>query len=186
MARSDGLDEALTLLLDTRATSRGPSRLLASDEAMVSTDIDIRASERVPESQLAKRVAEADSPWAIVVTSKLSAQLVRAIRRAPPGLLIVVGKASAAERERLHALQTDGVRVLGPNAAVRRGDGAGLRCAGNPDELAGLLRSTAPFRLALAPTPAWLLSWLDSPALGDAPPLGYVTGDGLYGAWATW
>ena len=186
MARSAGLEDALASLLDERPSRRGRRRLLASEQALSLLDLRAAATTSVDEKQLAKHLSDDGDPWLIVATSRLSAGLVRAVRRAPPSLLIVAGDASAAERERLDALSSEGVPTLGPHAALHVGEGEGLRCAGNPDELAGLLRSTPPCKIALAPTPAWLLSWLDAPALSDAPPIGYVTRDGLNADWPRW
>ena len=186
MARSAGLVDALALLVDERSSSRGQLRMLASTQALALLEIGLAVTESFDEKQLAKHIFDEGDPWTVIAASRLSSGLARAVRRAPPGLLILAGDASPAERERLDALQSEGISVLGPNASIKIGEGEGLRCAGNTDELAGLLRSAAPYKLALAPTPSWLLTWLASPSLSNAPPIGYITRDGLNADWSSW
>jgi hypothetical protein len=90
--------------------------MLASVEALTMLELSLAAITSVDEKELPKHLAEADRPWPILATTRVSAALLRAIRRAPPHLLIVAGKVNASERERVDALIGDGVPVLGPEA----------------------------------------------------------------------
>ncbi len=137
------------------------------------------------ERELAKRI-EGRQPPTVVVLRKTSSTLVRALRKRPPALLVVLGDVALPE--------LPDTLVLGPRAVLRvdekaaRADNCTIACAHAADELEGLLRALGqrPVALALCPTPPWLPRWLDDETLQRATAVGYVPAASLGVAWARW
>ncbi len=139
--------------------------------------------QRMEARELARALTERDDV-AVVVVDAPRGTLLRALRRAPPPLLVITGPSDPLAGDTK-------VPTLGPNAALRVREDAGpfLLCATTRSELAALERviGSARARVAVSPTPAWLLRWLaaDGP-LARAIPLGYVGLDQLNDEWTRW
>ncbi|MCB9754654.1 MAG: acetate--CoA ligase family protein [Myxococcales bacterium] len=172
-----------------------PSTALLSGAAggavLVCDDVDDAFAcpheQRVSTRELAERLALGDV--AVVATRTPSASLVRALRRDPPGLLVITGSTNPLAGDESFARAT---LTLGPEAAawVHVDGGPFLLCAATRAELEALSRviGRERVRLALCPTPPWLLRWLqqtDSP-LSRLVPLGYVAVEALSTPWARW
>lgn len=142
------------------------------------------------ERELAKAIRDGDA--SVVVLRKVSPTLLRALRGAPPPLLVMLG--DARELEQPSDLQALGTFVLGPRAVLRVGDLASrtharaLACAHTPEELEGISRALGPrsLPLRLAPTPAWLTALTEHPSLASVPVAGTLDADALRGAWVPW
>lgn len=129
------------------------------------------------------------NPVAVLVLRTVTTNLLRALRAAPPDLLVLLDEAPAKDKTRHDTL---GTLVLGPGATLRvdesalRRSGHVIGCAHALDEFEGLLRALRDHAvgLGLAPTPRWLWRWLQSDALTQTPAVGYVGADVLDIAWA--
>ena len=183
MSDEDAATRALTALLLAKgarsSVALGPGVVVDGDDAFTGRGT------AYDERELAKRI-EGRQPPAVVVVRKPSPTLVRALRKRPPALVVVLGDAAPPEIE--------GALVLGPRAVLRideksaRSDGAVIVCAHAADELEGLLRAMAgrPIAIALCPTPPWLPRWLEHEALAHCSAAGYVPASSLGVAWARW
>ncbi len=139
--------------------------------------------QRLAARELARELGARDDV-AVVVVNAPSGSLLRALRRAPPPLLVITGASDPLADDAK-------VQTLGPNAALRVREDAGpfLLCATNRAELEALERviGAERSRVALCPTPPWLLRWLDPDGpLARVVPLGYVALDQLNGEWTRW
>lgn len=144
------------------------------------------AARVVPERELARAVRDADRPTAVAI-GRPSPTLVRAVRDRPPALLVVCGDVDEDGRAALAAIERDlPTPVLGPEASFAVSDGGRVLCAPSSEELERLVEAAGPFRLALAPTPAWLATWLSDPALEACQVIGCVDWEALGPAWAAW
>ncbi len=117
----------------------------------------------------------------VVVLRKLSPALVRALRAAPPPLLVITGDGLDLEEagDSVHpdpqGLARLGQLVLGPGAVLRvsdlapRSSARAIACAHSADELEGIRRALAPraLPLQLCPTPPWLDALLRHPSLAS-------------------
>ena len=149
---------------------------------------------RVGPAKLGTTKADRDLPKAlkagapaVLVTGRLSATLLRAVRASPPGLWVVTGEADAETAAELQNLPD--TAVLGPSARLHFGDGELVLCAASGGELDGLLRAFGgpdAIGMALSPTPGWLWRWLADARLSERPVAGYVHADALDVPWARW
>jgi len=183
-ARVSG-DAILSALLSkpTRATR---SSILVASSAIAELRWPADHGTEVPDRELPKRLKAEHEAAKIVVTGRLSPTLLRALRAAPPPLVVVTGEADPEDVASLD--DGERVRALGPHAVVRLGDGDTVACATTAEELTGLCRSLGPdaVRLAVAPTPGWLCHWLSARPLASRPVAGYIDASALSVAWVRW
>jgi acetyltransferase len=178
------LGAALEAVLASRAAARGRIADLRGgddDDAITLPAAPAREKER----EVVERIRAGRGPDVLVV-DRPSATLRRALRDHPVGLLVVVGTIAAADVE---ALDADLEQPwLGPDARLGVGPGRTIAIGHAAGELTGLTRALGreAIRLAIAPTPAWLPSWLAEPALSGMGILGTVGARALSIAWAEW
>ncbi|MEZ4381746.1 MAG: acetate--CoA ligase family protein [Nannocystaceae bacterium] len=172
------LRDALALLRGGEAP-RG--RIVASEAALRSGRLRLPAAEEVEERSLARLLDEA--PPTIVAVDELTPTLLRALRRQPPALLVITGSVDEEGRAALAQLP---LAVLGPEASLQISDGELLACAWDGPGLDDLVRElgAGSVGVALAPTPAWLVSWLDEP--GGPRAIGFIGADALDTRWSRW
>lgn len=188
MARVPSLSDALELLcsLRTRGAVDAGSLLLETDSAAALQLPDIEGVRIHDAKDLARSLANVERPPLVIIAQRLTAALARALLATPPAVFMLTGEASETVHGRMESLANAGISVLGPHASLHPGDGDRVLCASNAHELAGLMRVCPSFRLAVSPTPTDLLSWLETPALADALPIGYVHFAALDADWTSW
>ncbi|MEZ4453419.1 MAG: acetate--CoA ligase family protein [Nannocystaceae bacterium] len=178
-------DAGLIRALDALVADDGErGAIVATAEAIGDGQFAAAHVETVPARELGRRVHEATP--VIVVVDAIPPTTLRALREAPPALLVLTGEADDDLVASLSRIP--GLTLLGPRARLRIGDGVRILCAGDPEELDALTRALgggAP-RLAIAPTPPWLPRWLAEPALAGRPALGFVPAASLGRSWSTW
>ena len=184
------LAAALGALLASRSTSRGriiDLRAGADDEAVViGTAADpLLPATRGREREVIERMRSDRVPDVLIV-ERPSATLRRALREHPVGLLIVTGELPAADIDALDA--ADEQPWLGPCATLWVGAGRSIAVGHVGGDLMGLVRALGhdAVRIALAPTPRWLPTWLVDRALEGDSLLGTVGARALSIAWAQW
>lgn len=118
---------------------------------------------------------------AILIVDRIGATLRRALRDHPIALVIATGEALSED-------DLGETPCLGPDARVIVGQGRTIVVAHDAGDLAGLVRAFGParVRLAIAPTPPWLPTWLASAALREHRIAGTVAATSLSPAWAIW
>jgi acetyltransferase len=99
---------------------------------------------------------------------------------------VVAGDLEPGRLDDLEAI--DGLCVLGPQAVLRVSHGNSILCAQTRLELEALRDALAPetYRLALCPTPSWLVDWLEHPVLEGCTAAGFVGAASLTTRWAHW
>lgn len=143
----------------------------------------------VDDDKLGRAVREAGEQVGIVAARACDPALLRALRDRPPPLLVLIGRVEPALVDELGRGRG---RVLGPEAVLRVGPASGERgatpiaCAAHRKQLEELGPALGPTRLAIAPTPAWLPSWLLDPRLAGHDVIGYVPVEALTSAWLDW
>lgn len=168
------VDAALDVLLAPRGDTLVDLRARTDDHVVVGSMTTAK------ERDVVDRLRAGRGPVVLVV-DRIGATLRRALRDHPIALLIATGEAIAPE-------ELGETPCLGPNARVVVGEGRTIVVAHDGGDLAGLLRAFGParVRLALAPTPSWLPTWLAAAALRDHPVVGTVAASALSPAWASW
>ena len=174
------LIEALALL---RGDADPRGRIVATDLSVASGHVDLPGAEIVEMRALAERLREAPSPTIVALHSP-TPSLIRLLRKRPPALLVVTGE---VEPELAQSLaQLPGVSLLGPEATLRSGSGDLLVCAAEEAGLSDLVHELGDdaVAIALAPTPPWLVIWLE----GHAPPrtIGFIDAASLDTRWSRW
>lgn len=146
----------------------------------------------VDDDKLGRTLRELGDGVEVVAARSCDPSLLRALRDQPPPLLILIGPAEPELVDELASLGRGRSRLLGPDAALLLGPSSTehgstpIACAAHVDELDQLRRALGPTRLALAPTPAWLPSWLADPRLAGHDAVGYVPAEALDLAWIDW
>jgi acetyltransferase len=179
---NESRDDPALAALRARAPSRTPRVL----EAHSATGFTCAASTEVPDKDLAKKLRSRKDQIPVVATGRVSPTLLRALIECPPSLLIVTGD---VDQDTMTALRrTDTMRVLGPNAVLRMGKGDTIACATTTHELDALTRALGEptIRLALCPTPTWLVDWLEHDSHATCSAVGYVHASALTPRWAGW
>jgi acetyltransferase len=162
-------------------------RVLVAQSAAASPHVHWPGHVAVADRDLAKTIRDRKTPAAVVVVSKLNATLIRALRTSPPALVVITGEAADGDVQKLTEVGGDDpVRVLGPHAGIRVGDGPTVLCATNALELERLHEACGAARLAVAPTPAWLSEWLSAPPLAGCSVVGFVSVGALHVGWVDW
>jgi hypothetical protein len=179
--------EALALLLGEPGNEGG---LLLAEEVS-SESFVAAAGTRVAGKALARALREARGQVRVVVAPSLDPTAIRALRDHPPALVILT---APVDDEALADLRSiPGVELLGPDARLwvgprigEAGERTAVACAATPEELRRLVDALGQARLALSPTPSWLPTWLDDPALVEHGAVGYVPAESLTSAWLEW
>lgn len=174
---SDRAGTVLDALL-ARSAGRGP-RVLAARALQKVDRFHCPAAEFLSDRDLAKALAAGDV--GVVAVERATPTVLRAIRRDPCPLLVVVGKA----RDGLDELPEQ-TWLLGPSAQLRTGSGKTLACAADGAELDPLVTALGGSGLALCPTPAWLPALLEHGRLEGWNAVGYVDAGALTPDWARW
>ncbi len=120
------------------------------------------------------------SPACVIAVEDCPPKLVRLLRRTPPKLLIITGP---------RAPEDVPCPVLGPSATLVVGDGEQLTVLSDSRTNLGELLACLPrekIRLAVAPAPPWLPTWLDDPVLESITAVGMVDIEALDHSWAHW
>jgi len=154
--------------------------------AASATGFSSPAATEIPDRELARKLRSRKDAIPVVATGRMSPTLVRALIERPPSLLILTGD---VEQDTLDALEkTEAMRVLGPNAWLSMGKGDTIACATTPHELAALTRALGEptIRMALCPTPWWLVDWLEQGSFEACSAVGYVHASALTTSWARW
>ncbi len=160
----------------------GVGRLLVVDT--IGDAIDAPEVERLAARDLARALADGDRP-ALVAVDTPTPTLLRALREASPALVAFTSDLDEDLRE---GLERRGIAVLGPHARIRIGAGDLVLTAPSTRLLDELARGLDPARigLALAPTPAWIPTWLAAPALTGRAVVGFVDAAVLHRGWTRW
>ena len=146
---------------------------------------DISRAERIPDEELPDRLRGSARPT-VVVLARVTPALQRALLENPPALVVLTDAIDPSLLRALEALP-DTVH-LGPHASLATGSGALLACAADCRALLALQEAlgVTNIRLAVAPTPAWFVSWLADDRLARHPVAGTILGDHLGLEWALW
>lgn len=146
------------------------------------------------ERELAAFVRAASAP-SIVVVAHVGATLLRALREAPPALLVWIDDTTSPHDPLVREL-SQRTWLLGPGAELEWDPLAWtspftIATAHCRAELEGLRRSLrnddrAPLALALAPTPTWLCTLLHAPRFAAAEVLGTIDAEHLHAGWVRW
>ncbi|HVI01474.1 MAG TPA: hypothetical protein VM869_22305, partial [Enhygromyxa sp.] len=146
----------------------------------------------VDDDKLGRTVRELGDVVEVVAARSCDPSLLRALRDQPPPLLILIGPADPELADELASLGRGRSRLLGPDAALLLGPTTSERgptpiaCAAHVGELDQLRRALGPTRLALAPTPEWLPTWLADARLAGHDTVGYVPAEALELVWIDW
>ncbi len=179
--------EALALLLE--AEPDHPQVLIAhevADEAFIAS-----GGTRVDPRALARSVREARGAVLVVVATTLDPGALRALREHPPALVVLTGPSDPDTLADLGSIAD--LALLGPDARLwvgprsnDEGERTAIACAADAQELRSLVDALGAARLAICPTPTWLPTWLDDPALADHGAVGYLPAEALSPAWIDW
>lgn len=185
----DERSDLTTAVVDALWPTRGaPSRVV------LGTDVEpgcyAGPGEVARDRELAKAIR--DGSVTVVVLRKLSPTLLRALRTTPPPMLVLTG--DGHELDEPGELSRLATFVLGSGAVLRvrdlasRNTARAVACGHNPEELEGLCRALGlrGLPLSLAPTPAWLGTLLEHPALAAIPVAGTLDAHALRGPWGAW
>jgi hypothetical protein len=190
--RSSNDDGPLAALLGEHSEHEPDAILIARSVAEDSSRFAGVRGRVVDDDKLGRTVRELGDAVEVVAARACDPSLLRALRDQPPPLLILVGAAEPELADELSSLGRGRTRLLGPDATLLLGPASGehgstpIACAAHVDELEQLRRALGPTRLALAPTPAWLPSWLADPRFASHDVVGYVPAAALELAWIDW
>ena len=188
MSRRPQLEDALAALMGATEPASDTKVLVADSVGEDRHRWRGLAGRTMADAELPRALARAGQ-LAVVAASRLDAALLGALSDHPPALFVLTGP---AEPELVADLADAAptMALLGPSAALRRGEGGALvACAHRVDELDRLCDALpdpalSP-ALALAPTPAWLPRWLRG-GLAELDVLGYVAAAQLDLPWIDW
>jgi hypothetical protein len=147
----------------SRASSKKTSpRILVAESCLDPDDLQLLEGSfvAVPDKQLARRVREGG--WLVVIVSKIGTTIVRALGEARPALLVCTGPLAEDREQQLRTLTDQGgPALLGPDARLFVEE-SGSQVVVGPDalELKALRRALGDARIALCPTPGWLVEAL--------------------------
>ncbi|HFE44491.1 MAG TPA: hypothetical protein ENJ18_03210, partial [Nannocystis exedens] len=180
METDAGLVRALGLLRDA---ADNKAEIVATETSVASGYLRLKTATIIDEATLAERLREPPTP-ALVALHRPTPSLLRALRECPPALLVITGEADGEMAASLTRLSDSA--LLGPAATLEVGDGNLLLCAAEREGLKELHRELSPELLGihLAPTPPWLVTWLQSTKTLRA--IGFVHSTALDTRWSQW
>lgn len=178
--------EADARLIEALALLRGDvdprGGIVATDLSVASGRVSLPGAEIVESRALAERLRESPTPTIIALHSP-TPTLLRLLRKRPPALLVVTGEVDPELAQGLEELP--GTALLGPEATLRCGSGELLICAAEEAGLSDLVHEIGEgsVAIALAPTPPWLVIWLEDHAPRT---IGFIDAAALNTRWSGW
>lgn len=168
------------------SASSQPPRVVVADAVETRDRFSVPSATPMAERDIVKSLRGGHPPT-VVALATVSPTVLRALREAPPRLLVLLGETD--ERTLGSLREQASMAVLGPRATLRvEPDGSIIGVAHATDELEGLERTLGPLGLAIAmaPCPSWLPHLLESEGLSTCPVAGYVAAGELRPAWVHW